>query len=53
MDRRTLSMPDGLAEAIKGLVDVERRPVNTQIIILLEEALAARRSGLTLAAFGK
>jgi hypothetical protein len=42
MDRRTLQMPEDLAERVKRMAEVERRSVNNMIAVLLNEALDNR-----------
>jgi hypothetical protein len=42
MDRRTLQMPEDLAERVKRMAEVERRSINNMIAVLLNEALDNR-----------
>jgi hypothetical protein len=42
MDRRTLQMPEDLAERVKRMAEVERRSINNMIAVLLSEALDNR-----------
>lgn len=43
--RTNLRIPEELYERIKGLASAEHRSINAQMIVLLQEAAAARQGG--------